>query len=246
MHRHIQAHHRSKDTAAFDSVHSSENMQSCDSVPSGVNISPCDYTDAEVKSLPCDSIGSGAVSMPYDSADSKLKSSPRDFTDSDVSTQYCDRVHSLTNPPASAALIHHTSLRRTVRPRLHACPECGKCFTRKQHLRRHLEVHKSKKLTTSFEPGVTPPRCRAVRFAAKPRLHPCPECGKSFTRKQHVQRHLQAHKHWKDKTAFDSVRSSENVQSSDFLHSGENASPRDSADVEEKSSFCDSADAELK
>ena len=222
--RHLQAHGHSKDKAAFDSVHSSENVQSCDSDHSGVNLLPHDSADSGAKSATFDVANCGMKSLPCESADSRLKSTLCDLTDYEVNSPHCNHVHSLVDPLRSAATKHCSSVRASVLPRLFVCPECGKGFTRKQHLQRHLEVHKHKKLMNPFETGVTPPRCRPIRFAARPRLHPCPECGKSFTRKQHVRRHLEAHEHWKDKSTFDS---SENMQLCDSVRSGVNSSPCD-------------------
>jgi len=146
----------------------------------------------------------------------------------------------------------------TARPYIYPCPECGRPFTRKQHVRRHLEVHKRKRRTTasdsvradrqlsdSVRSKVVPPRCRFVRFATKPRLHPCPECGKSFTRKQHVRRHLQVHETQADGTAFDSVDASENTQSCDSVRSDVNLLPCDLADSGTRSLLHDSTSCEV-
>ena len=220
--RHLQAYEHSKDTPAFASVNSSENVQSYNSDHSGVNPLSYDLADSEMKSSAFDVANCGMKLLPYDSADSGLKSTP-----CEINSPHCDPVHSLVDPLLSTDAKRRSSVMSTVMPRLCVCPECGKSYTRKQHLQRHLEVHKHKKLTIPFEPGVTPPRCRPVRFAARPRLHPCPECGKSFTRKQHVQRHLQAHEHWKDESTFDSVQFSENMQLCDSVYSDVNPLPSD-------------------
>ena len=281
--RHLQVHEHQGDTTRFDSVDVSENTQSGDSVHSDVNSLACDSADCGMRSLPHNSTGCEVMSLPCDSADSREKSLPHDFayfggklppyvsavfgeksspfylTDYEVNSQHCDMLHSLVNSIPSKT----GKLRASVRPRLHACPECGRSFTRKQHLRSHLQVHRRKRHNTVASSSLhtdtlIPSRCRSVRFASRPRLHPCPVCGKRFTRKQHVRRHLQVHGHQSDATAFDSAQASENMQccdpvrsavdpsSCDLADSTAKLSPYDSANFGLKSPPCDSADSGVK
>merc|ERR1712013_676492 len=79
------------------------------------------------------------------------------------------------------------------------CLDCGKTFTRKEHLLRHRRSHT----------GETPYHCPGVdcskQFARKehPKRHmrvhtgehpyPCSECGRSFGRRERLLKHLKSH-----------------------------------------------------
>ncbi|XP_077111596.1 uncharacterized protein LOC143767273 isoform X2 [Ranitomeya variabilis] len=78
-----------------------------------------------------------------------------------------------------------------------SCSDCGKSFTKKSHLDRHLLIHPGEKPFLCSECG----KCfthrswlvqhQMVHTGEKPL--PCSECGKGFTKKSHLDRHLLIH-----------------------------------------------------
>ncbi|KAM6153870.1 zinc finger protein 444 [Erethizon dorsatum] len=70
---------------------------------------------------------------------------------------------------------------RPPREKPHACPECGKAFRRKEHLRRHRGTH----------PGAAGSARRHP--ATRERPHACCDCGKAFYWREHLVRHRKTH-----------------------------------------------------
>uniref|UniRef100_A0A8C4TAE3 C2H2-type domain-containing protein n=1 Tax=Erpetoichthys calabaricus TaxID=27687 RepID=A0A8C4TAE3_ERPCA len=76
------------------------------------------------------------------------------------------------------------------------CLECGKQFTHKSDLNKHMKIHNGETIYC-HECGKSFPyisylqRHRRIHTGVKP--HCCPECGKSFSRISHLQRHRRIH-----------------------------------------------------
>ena len=77
------------------------------------------------------------------------------------------------------------------------CQECGKSFTRKDHLKRHnLNIHGQKDISPVKK------RENVVQEGVK-KQHICQKCGKSFTRSDHLKRHtLNVHEKKNDDLNF--------------------------------------------
>ena len=167
--------------------------------------------NSPVKSEPCASVNAAGESSLSNSLTSAVES-------------LCNSVFSCAAPTpcASAPCL---SLRATMKPRLHKCMECGKSFTRRQHLRRHFQLHERVRDLNSaaacmphaaVDCHVNPVPSASVRV--KPRRYVCTECGKRFSRKQHLQRHFQLHQRLKDTNTCDSVNSAAACMPHDAVH----------------------------
>ncbi|XP_069611301.1 zinc finger protein 665-like [Ranitomeya imitator] len=92
------------------------------------------------------------------------------------------------------ALDHETAFREE---KPFSCSECGKGYTKKSHLNRHLLIHTGEKPFSCSECGkcFTHRSClvehQMVHTGEKP--FSCSECGKGFTKKSHLDRHLLIH-----------------------------------------------------
>ncbi|KAK3097537.1 hypothetical protein FSP39_010546 [Pinctada imbricata] len=77
------------------------------------------------------------------------------------------------------------------------CSECGKIFKRREHWRRHKEVHEVSRPHICITCGKAFKRLehlkrhQSVHFTDKP--FPCDECGKAFTRRDHLAKHKLLH-----------------------------------------------------
>uniref|UniRef100_A0A8C4YGK1 C2H2-type domain-containing protein n=1 Tax=Gopherus evgoodei TaxID=1825980 RepID=A0A8C4YGK1_9SAUR len=96
------------------------------------------------------------------------------------------------------------------------CGECGKAFSNKGNLLRHLQLHSGEKPYGCAECG----RCFRTKqtFLAHQRVHTgekpfaCRQCGRSFTRKENLLRHQETHVHKEPHTCPECGKS--------FLHEG--------------------------
>ncbi|XP_077111470.1 uncharacterized protein LOC143767210 isoform X2 [Ranitomeya variabilis] len=92
------------------------------------------------------------------------------------------------------ALDHETAYKEE---KPFSCSECGKGFTKKSHVNRHLLIHTGEKPFSCSECGkcFTHRSClvehQMVHTGEKP--FSCSECGKGFTKKSHLDRHLLIH-----------------------------------------------------
>src|SRR5262249_22951201 len=80
-----------------------------------------------------------------------------------------------------------------VKEKPHKCSECGKAFSRKDHLSRHMIIHNEQRpyscriCARAFSQKVYLTRHEQTHGAEKP--FSCSACGKRFLRKQELVRH---------------------------------------------------------
>ncbi|XP_068115095.1 oocyte zinc finger protein XlCOF8.4-like [Hyperolius riggenbachi] len=101
--------------------------------------------------------------------------------------------HGIYSPIQSNTGARPTSRRRGE---TYPCPECGKCFTQKGHLRRHQSGHTGFKRYSCSECG----KCftRKENFTDHQRIHggqpyACSECGKDFIWKSSLMKHMKGY-----------------------------------------------------
>ncbi|XP_056589516.1 gastrula zinc finger protein XlCGF7.1-like isoform X2 [Triplophysa dalaica] len=77
------------------------------------------------------------------------------------------------------------------------CPQCGKIFTRKSKLNRHIKIHTGERPYTCDQCGMTFIRNfhlqRHMKIHTGERSYRCDQCGRTFTRKDHLKDHMRVH-----------------------------------------------------
>ncbi|XP_056588272.1 zinc finger protein 501-like isoform X1 [Triplophysa dalaica] len=79
----------------------------------------------------------------------------------------------------------------------HMCPQCGKIFTYKSNLNRHMKVHTGERPYRCDQCGLTVNResnlNRHMRIHTGEKSYKCDQCGKIFVRKDHLKEHMKTH-----------------------------------------------------
>lgn len=75
------------------------------------------------------------------------------------------------------------------------CDLCGKVFKRKEHIKNHLNAHLKKRSICSlcgrwFHPLALKRHKEQICSGIPKKNYPCNQCGKKFTRKEHVRSHI--------------------------------------------------------
>ncbi|XP_057175700.1 zinc finger protein 184-like [Triplophysa rosa] len=77
------------------------------------------------------------------------------------------------------------------------CPQCGKIFTRKSKLNRHIKIHTGERPYRCDQCGMTFSRNfhlqRHMKIHTGERSYKCDQCGRTFTRKDHLNDHMRLH-----------------------------------------------------
>jgi len=79
--------------------------------------------------------------------------------------------------PTAPDIAQEKSREKNTRTFMCPVPDCGKCFARGEHLKRHV---------------------RSIHTNEKP--HKCPICGKDFSRNDNLGQHMRVHKNWPSKS----------------------------------------------
>jgi len=188
----------------FSSAHAGLDPVPCKLFQNVVNTPPSNPSqkimnpDSVEKITACDSANS--VSNPLS-----------DSTHLGLNLPSSDSVHSVANWLPPKAKGHSSFQHSKLRPGRHVCPECGRCFRRKQNMQRHSKMHDRQNgvhAQNSVESVADPLQCESVNFPpcnsiplpprSQHQPHFCPVCGQIFTRKHHMQIHLLIHLRQKD------------------------------------------------